>query len=250
MPFLTGKGRGARRGATVIDLQAWRRRHDRASAVAASAGLACMRASTSRVRPRQPTSRAKLTIVCQRSAGTEARARQLLTTEGLTPSAPATEPVPPKASIASSTVQIMDAEIIRNLRKCQAFASCSEILPAAYGEIGSMVDPLKVIARRLVILRTALELEQHELLSVIKVGASTYSPFETGTRRITPDVAAKLLNQYGASLDWIYCGIGVNLPGPLKLAIAQAEAAADQGSAAAPRKRGRKPKLRVVRRTA
>jgi hypothetical protein len=42
-----------------------------------------------------------------------------------------------------------------------------------------------------------------------------YNPFEKGRRRITIDVATKIRDRYGISLDWIYCAEQRVLPSDL-----------------------------------
>jgi transcriptional regulator with XRE-family HTH domain len=47
------------------------------------------------------------------------------------------------------------------------------------------------------------------------VQRNLYNPFEKGRRRITIDVATKIRDRYGISLDWIYCADQRVLPSDL-----------------------------------
>lgn len=69
-----------------------------------------------------------------------------------------------------------------------------------------MPDSVKVIAARLVTTREALGFSQSEFCEQIKVAKNVYNPFEKGKRRISVDVAGKIRDRFGISLDWIYCG--------------------------------------------
>ena len=62
----------------------------------------------------------------------------------------------------------------------------------------------KTIGRRLLRTRQALKLSQAEFCRQIGVERNLYNPFEKGRRRITVDVAMKIRDRYGVTLDWIY----------------------------------------------
>lgn len=74
----------------------------------------------------------------------------------------------------------------------------------------------KKIAARLVATRKALGFdsprEQLAFCKQIRVGKTTYNPFEKGGRRITVDVAIKIRKRFTIPLDWIYCGDPALLP--------------------------------------
>jgi transcriptional regulator with XRE-family HTH domain len=78
-----------------------------------------------------------------------------------------------------------------------------------------MPEDSKSIGRRLLKTREALGLSQAEFCRQIGVQRSLYNPFERGGRRITIDVATKIRNRYGISLDWIYLADQRALPSDL-----------------------------------
>lgn len=81
-----------------------------------------------------------------------------------------------------------------------------------------MVDSNEEIAARLNWLReTALKISAAELCREIKVAPNRWSQYESGDRRITLDVATRLVKRYGVTLDWIY----TNNPAGLPLRLAQ-----------------------------
>jgi transcriptional regulator with XRE-family HTH domain len=80
------------------------------------------------------------------------------------------------------------------------------------GFILAMLGDLRTIAARLALLRRALGLSQAELCRQIGVATNRWNQFETGKRRVTLPVAAKLKDIYGASLDWIYVGDSAGVP--------------------------------------
>src|SRR5262249_8869917 len=63
--------------------------------------------------------------------------------------------------------------------------------------------------------REALELSQAEFCRQSGVERTLYNPFEKGRRRITIDVAMKIRDRYGITLDWIYAGDPHALPSGL-----------------------------------
>ena len=73
----------------------------------------------------------------------------------------------------------------------------------------------KNTGRRLLRTREALELSQAEFCRQIGVERNLYNPFEKGRRRITIDVAMKIRDRYGITLDWIYAGDPHALPSGL-----------------------------------
>jgi ribosome-binding protein aMBF1 (putative translation factor) len=80
---------------------------------------------------------------------------------------------------------------------------------------GDMPRRAKSIGRRLLKTREALGLSQAEFCRRIGVQRNLYNPFEKGRRRITIDVATKIRDRYGISLDWIYCADQRALPSDL-----------------------------------
>jgi transcriptional regulator with XRE-family HTH domain len=58
-------------------------------------------------------------------------------------------------------------------------------------------------------------LSQAEFCRQVGVERNLYNPFEKGRRRITIDVAMKIRDRYGVTLDWIYAGDPRALPSGL-----------------------------------
>jgi transcriptional regulator with XRE-family HTH domain len=75
-----------------------------------------------------------------------------------------------------------------------------------------VADSPKNIGRRLVRTREALGYTQAEFCREIEVERNQYNPFEKGRRRITVDVALRILDRFEISLDWIYAGRKMGLP--------------------------------------
>lgn len=81
----------------------------------------------------------------------------------------------------------------------------------------------KDIAKRLLVLRAWAGLQQQELCSEIGVKPNNYSPFEKGKRRITIDIARKIVDKYGVTLDWIYDGDPRGMTGQMQAELRLAE---------------------------
>lgn len=86
---------------------------------------------------------------------------------------------------------------------------------------GGMSESAKSLARRLKITREAIGLQPAEICRRIKIGASAWSMFENGDRRITLNVANKLCDEFGLSLDWIYRNNPAQLPHELRMKMQQ-----------------------------
>ncbi len=163
-------------------------------------------ASASNVICAQPFSRAIRTKSAHRCAGMKPRPRQVLTVLGGTPSSAETVPVPPRSSIAESTV-IMEPYIVRSTRTCQVFANCETTLPFVRGSIGAMHDPPEVIGPRLKALRLALDMKtQTKFAKAIGVEKNTYNPWEKGTRPLPFEAACNIRKNWGVPLDWLFYG--------------------------------------------
>jgi len=61
------------------------------------------------------------------------------------------------------------------------------------------------------------------LCAEIDVAPNQYSQFERGHRRITLDIAAKLVQQYGVTLDWIYLNDMRGMTGQMQAELRNAE---------------------------
>lgn len=178
-----------------------------------SAGSAA--AKVSKVTCGQPLSAASLTSSGQRAGGMP-RVRHPLTMDGLRPSASETAPVPPRASIAVSGVN-METNIVRSLRTSQAFATCETTFSFGRAPIGKMASALDRQAKRLIATREALGFPaQSDFCKAIKVAKNVYNPFETAKRPITLETARKIKKRFGVPLDWTLDGDGAQkLPADL-----------------------------------
>lgn len=69
-------------------------------------------------------------------------------------------------------------------------------------------ESVQSIAKRLRMLRGALELSQDKLAKAVGAASlsATWSPYETGKDRISLDNALALCRLYGVTLDWLYRG--------------------------------------------
>ena len=75
-----------------------------------------------------------------------------------------------------------------------------------------MVSTVDEIASRLRRLRTALGMSQADLCRRIGVAPNRWNQYETGERRITVEVAGKLEDAFGVTLDFVYLGKEAGLP--------------------------------------
>ena len=71
------------------------------------------------------------------------------------------------------------------------------------------------IAKRIVALRTALGLNQSAFASLIEISQPAMNNYERGIRRPDLDVAVKIHQRTGITLDWLYLGNRSGLPGHL-----------------------------------
>jgi len=148
------------------------------------------------------------------------RSRQLLTTGGLTPSAAATFFVPPRASMMSSSgmrsLYFTDREVVK-----------PHVLSSAFDPdmlaLSGMSRTLDAIAFRLLTLRAWRDLSQKDFCAEIGVGTNHYSPFENAKRRIPLEIATKLVERYGVTLDWLYLGDMRGMTGQMQAELRIAE---------------------------
>jgi transcriptional regulator with XRE-family HTH domain len=180
-------------------------RHARAS----SSLRAARSAKTSSVMPETARSDAKATTAAQWPAGMP-RVRQLLTVESDFPKAPATAPVPPKATMIASELSMPDS-IVRKTRTCQGFATCETTFRRFHGVISAM-DSDKDIGRRIVALREHHQKSQIVFAESISTANNTLSEYESGKKHLPIEKAKRICARWGASLDWLING-SVGQPG-------------------------------------
>jgi transcriptional regulator with XRE-family HTH domain len=75
-----------------------------------------------------------------------------------------------------------------------------------------MIDPPEKIGERLHNLRTALDMNQARVAESLGITQSAWSQYESGTRKITIEVAGVLAVRFGVTFDWIYRGDPSGLP--------------------------------------
>ena len=177
------------------------RRHARAS----SSLRAAKAAKTSREMSGFPSAPASDTIAAQWPAGMP-RVRQELTVESDCPSADATAPVPPRATMMASEVS-MDATIVRMVRTSQGFANCETTIFPVYGSIDPMEpDSDEAVGRRIIALREKVGIQQQVLAKQIHVAKSTLNGYEKGDRPLTMESARRIRRRFGVTLDWLLFG--------------------------------------------
>ncbi len=81
----------------------------------------------------------------------------------------------------------------------------------------------ELLGKRLTEARTALDLSQAEAARLIGISQSTYSGYETGTRRIKLSMLRQIASVYNVTVDWL---IGTELQEPAErpaLALSDSE---------------------------
>jgi DNA-binding XRE family transcriptional regulator len=162
-------------------------------------------AKASKVISAHPFSPASRTSSGQRPGGMP-RLRQPLTMDGFKPSASETAPVPPRASIVESGVN-MEVNIVRTLRTSQEFATCETTFPVDCGPLGPMIDPPETIGPRLKALRLALKCKtQTDFARKLGIEKNTYNPFEKGSRELTFETACLIRKRFKIPVDYLFWG--------------------------------------------
>jgi transcriptional regulator with XRE-family HTH domain len=72
------------------------------------------------------------------------------------------------------------------------------------------------IGKRLDALHKGLGITQADVCRAVGVHANRYSQYVNGKRLLTLDVAARLVSEYGVTLDWLYLGDRSRLPQELR----------------------------------
>jgi len=148
------------------------------------------------------------------------RAFQLLTAGSPTPANDAAAVTPPTASITESTVSNMAGICSRRVNKSSLHNSvmdCSRFV--SFNR--RMVESVKSLGNRLKTTREAPGISAAELCKTIQVRPNRWSQYENGERRITLEVANKLCDEFGVSLDWIYRANPSQLPHALRMKMLQ-----------------------------
>lgn len=162
-------------------------------------------AKTSSVTPGTSSSDANATTAAQCPAGIP-RTRQLLTVESDFPSATATAPVPPRATIIVSELSMPD-NIIRKMRTCQEQAKSETTFRNDYVAIHIMASDNHSVARRLIAVREKLGFaDQSAYARELNLTKSTYNAFETGKRPLSIRAAKQIRHRFGISVDYLLFG--------------------------------------------
>jgi transcriptional regulator with XRE-family HTH domain len=186
------------------DIVRFRGRHARTSSRSASLRAARL-AKASNVISDIPDDDAKRTMPGQWGLGMP-RDRHPLTVESDCASAPATSPVPPQPSMIESQVRSIAAYSSQNANVSR-FANCETTFLAEYAAISFMDGDDQDVARRLVAVRKKLGFEsQTAFADKLDLTKSNYNPFETGERPLTIQVAKRIRQRFGVSVDYLLFG--------------------------------------------
>ncbi len=82
-----------------------------------------------------------------------------------------------------------------------------------------MPETLKSLGNRLAQTREALGITAAALCKTIGCKPNRWSQYESGQRKITLEIAERLCDEYGLSLDWIYRGNRAFLPDAIRAKI-------------------------------
>jgi ribosome-binding protein aMBF1 (putative translation factor) len=80
----------------------------------------------------------------------------------------------------------------------------------------SMPNASKDIGKRLIALRHALGLKAVQIAKSVDCKPNRWSQYETGERPLTLEIANRLVDEYGVTLDWLYRGDRAALRGDLR----------------------------------
>ena len=83
----------------------------------------------------------------------------------------------------------------------------------------TMPEPLKSLQNRLQTTLEALDLKPVELCKIIGISESRWSNYVSGDRRITLEIANRLCDEFGLTLDWIYRANPAGLPHSIRIKL-------------------------------
>lgn len=153
-----------------------------------------------------------------RSVGMRRRFFQLSTAGTVTPVITETGTVPPKASTMASTDLSIPPCSSRGVNLSIVHKMAVDCGPAL-GFTIRMPESLKSLGNRLAQTREALGVSAAELCKNIGCKPNRWSQYEGGKRKITLDVAERLCDEYGLSLDWIYRANRALLPDAIRVKL-------------------------------
>lgn len=153
------------------------------------------------------------------SGGITPLVRQLLTAEGyFKPASEAVAVLPPKASTMSSTDLSIPPYTSRSVNLSTVHASAVDCDLGFRFKL-AMRESLKSLGNRLAQTREALGLSAAELCKRIDCKPNRWSQYESGDRKITLEIADRLCDEFGLSLDWIYRANRAMLPDSIRVKI-------------------------------
>lgn len=127
---------------------------------------------------------------------------------------------PPTASMTASTESSIAGQCSQYVNMSTVHILVIEKARSVMFSQG-MAESSKSLANRLKITREALDISPADLCKAIRIKPNRWSQYENGERRITVEVANKLCDEFGLSLDWIYRANPAQLPHALRLKIRQ-----------------------------
>ncbi len=152
------------------------------------------------------------------SGGIAPRDFQLLTADLPTATSEAAAAGPPTAEITSSTDLSIPPYSSRSVTMSTLHASAVDCTPEFRLNLG-MVSDQKALGRRLALTREALGLTAAQLCKRIDCKPNRWSQYESGDRRITLEIADRLCDEFGLTMDWIYRGNRALLPDAIRVKI-------------------------------
>ena len=75
-----------------------------------------------------------------------------------------------------------------------------------------MIDPPQIIGPRLRRLREHIGLSQAKMAESLGITQPQWSQYESGSRKLTIEVAGTIATRYSVTLDWMYRGDPSGLP--------------------------------------
>lgn len=152
------------------------------------------------------------------SGGIEPRDFQLLTADVPTHTKAAAAEGPPTAVTIASTDLSIPYCSSRTVNLSTLHTSAVDCGGVVRFNL-AMRESLKSLGNRLTVTREALGLSAAELCKRIDCKPNRWSQYESGERKITLEIADRLCDEFGLSLDWIYRANRAMLPDNIRVKI-------------------------------
>jgi len=166
-------------------------------------------------------------IVRKFSEGIEPRAFQLLTAPLVTPTSSAVAVVPPNAATILSTERSMFDTSLRSVNMSSVDAGAIDYHPQ-FGSNGGM-DSKEQIGERLAFLLKAKGRSAADICRLIDIDVARWSLYKNGQRLLDLEVAARLCDYLGVTLDFLYRGNPQNIDDKLLIAMREIQQAEERG---------------------